>query len=114
MWMNSSNPICQRGNLKCLHQCFSFPYQQTWPKNIQEILWNKNFLRDLVIGLFQLSGLPDDPDNLVECFQEIRWLEEKRDCKGFDFARNAVDVDGDGQITKEEFVEKGLRAISIF
>ena len=29
--------------------------------------------RDLVIGLFQLSGLPDDPDNLVECFQEIRF-----------------------------------------
>ena len=42
----------------------------------------------------------------------LQW--EKRDCKGFDFARNAVDVDGDGQITKEEFVEKGLRAISIF
>ena len=81
-----------------------------YSRNIVE----KNFLRDLVIGLFQLSGLPDDPDNLVECFQEIRWLEEKRDCKGFDFARNAVDVDGDGQITKEEFVEKGLRAISIF
>lgn len=52
-------------------------------------------LKDLVIGLFQLSGLPDDPDNLVECFQEIR---------------NAVDVDGDGQITKEEFVEKGLQS----
>jgi len=52
-------------------------------------------LKDLVIGLFQLSGLPDDPDNLVDCFQEIR---------------NAVDVDGDGQITKEEFVEKGLQS----
>ena len=43
-----------------------------YSRNIVE----KNFLRDLVIGLFQLSGLPDDPDNLVECFQEIRWLEE--------------------------------------
>ena len=87
-----------------------------YSRNIVE----KNFLRDLVIGLFQLSGLPDDPDNLVECFQEIRWLEEnapvgkKSDWMCFDFARNAVDVDGDGQITKEEFVEKGLRAISIF
>ena len=28
-------------------------------------------------------------------------------------ARNAVDVDGDGQITKEEFVEKGLLAFFI-
>ena len=43
-----------------------------YSRNIVE----KNFLRDLVIGLFQLSGLPDDPDNLVECFQEIRWMEE--------------------------------------
>ena len=42
----------------------------------------------------------------------LQW--KKRDCMGVDFARNAVDVDGDGQITKEEFVEKGLRAISIF
>ena len=27
---------------------------------------------DLVIGLFQLAGLPDDPDQLVSCYQEIR------------------------------------------
>lgn len=54
-----------------------------------------NELKDLVIGLFQLAGLPDDPEQLVDCYQDIR---------------NAVDVDGDGQITMEEFVEKGLQS----
>ena len=31
-----------------------------------------------------------------------------------DSCRNAVDVDGDGQITKEEFVEKGFLINSSF
>ena len=119
MWMNSSNPICQRGNLKCLHQCFSFPYQQTWPKNIPEILWKK--ISSGIWWSASSSSLDSRTTRTTwsSAFKRsggwrrmLQW--EKRDCMGFDFARNAVDVDGDGQITKEEFVEKGLRAISIF
>ena len=119
MWMNSSNPICWRGNLKCLHQCFSFPYQQTWPTNIPEILWKK--ISSGIWWSASSSSLDSRTTRTTwsSAFKRsggwrrmLQW--EKRDCMCFDFARNAVDVDGDGQITKEEFVEKGLRAISIF
>ena len=46
--------------------------------DVEELKWDNVFkkiyflFRDLLIGLFQLAGLPDDPDQLVACYQEIK------------------------------------------
>ena len=52
-------------------------------------------IRDIVVGLFRMAGIDEDEDLLVACVTDIK---------------KAVDSDGDGEITKEEFVKHALKS----
>ena len=47
-------------------------------------------IKDIVVGLFKMAGIEEDEDLIDACVMDIN---------------KAVDADGDGEITKEEFVE---------
>ena len=53
------------------------------------------FLRDIVVGLFRMAGIDEEEDLLVACVSDIK---------------KAVDDDGDGEITKDEFVKNALKS----
>ena len=46
-------------------------------------------------GLFRLGGIEEDPDMLDSCATDIR---------------NVVDGDGDGDISKDEFVKNAMQS----
>lgn len=50
-------------------------------------------IRDIVVGLFRLAGIEEDDDLLTACVADVR---------------DAVDQDGDGDISKEEFVKNAM------
>ena len=52
-------------------------------------------IKDIVIGLFRLAGIEEDDDLLETCVTDV--LE-------------AVDKDGDGDISKEEFVKNAMQS----
>ena len=52
-------------------------------------------IKDTVVALFKMSGKEEDENAIVECVDGIR---------------NAVDVDGDGEITKEEFILNAINS----
>ena len=52
-------------------------------------------IKDIVIGLFRLAGIEEDEDLLMTCVADIR---------------DAVDADGDGDITKEDFVKNAMQS----
>ena len=52
-------------------------------------------IKDIVIGLFRLAGIEEDDDLLITCVNDVR---------------DAVDKDGDGDISKEEFVKNAMQS----
>ena len=50
-------------------------------------------IRDIVEGLFRLAGIEEDEDMLASCVTDVR---------------AAIDDDGDGDISKEEFVKNAM------
>ena len=50
---------------------------------------------DLVVGLFKLSKMEEDMDQIVSCVSDIR---------------SSIDKDGDGDISKEEFVTHAMNS----
>ena len=50
-------------------------------------------IRDIVEGLFRLAGIEEDEDMLASCVTDVR---------------AAIDDDGDGDISKKEFVKNAL------
>ena len=56
-------------------------------------------IRDIVIGLFRLAGIDEDDDLISACVSDVR---------------DAVDGDGDGDISKEEFVKNAMKSKFIF
>ena len=50
-------------------------------------------IRDIVVGLFRLAGIEEDEDMLASCATDVR---------------ATIDEDGDGDISKEEFVKNAL------
>ena len=56
-------------------------------------------IKDIVIGLFRLAGIEEDDDLLETCVTDV--LE-------------AVDKDGDGDISHEEFVKNAMQSKFIF
>ena len=56
-------------------------------------------IRDIVIGLFRLAGIEEDEDLITACLADIR---------------DAVDGDGDGDISKEEFVKNAMKSKFIY
>ena len=56
-------------------------------------------IKDIVIGFFRLAGIEEDDDLLETCVTDV--LE-------------AVDIDGDGDISKEEFVKNDMQSKFIF
>merc|ERR1739838_118099 len=56
-------------------------------------------IRDIVVGLFRLAGIDEDEDLLTACVSDVR---------------DAVDKDGDGDISKEEFVKSAMGSKFIF
>ena len=56
-------------------------------------------IRDIVVGLFRLAGIEEDDDLISACVSDVR---------------DAVDGDGDGDISKEEFVKNAMKSKFIF
>merc|ERR1712232_890213 len=56
-------------------------------------------IRDIVVGLFRLAGIEEDDDLVTVCVSDIR---------------DAVDEEGDGDISKEEFVKNAMKSKFIF
>ena len=56
-------------------------------------------ITNIVVGLFRLAGIEEDGDLLAACVLDV--LE-------------AVDQEGDGDISKEEFVEHAMKCKFIF
>jgi len=56
-------------------------------------------IRDIVIGLFRLAGIEEDDDLVTVCVSDIR---------------DAVDEEGDGDISKDEFVKNAMKSKFIF
>ena len=52
-------------------------------------------IRDIVVGLFKMAGIEEEEELLIACITDIK---------------KAVDSDGDGEITKEEFVKNALKS----
>lgn len=52
-------------------------------------------IRDIVVGLFRLAGLEEDEDLLYACTMDVR---------------ASIDGDGDGDISKEEFVKNAMES----
>jgi Ca2+-binding EF-hand superfamily protein len=52
-------------------------------------------IMDLVVGLFKMSKMEEDMDRIVACVHEIR---------------SSIDGDGDGDISKEEFVNNAMNS----
>jgi len=52
-------------------------------------------IRDIVVGLFRLAGIEEDEDLLSACVSDVK---------------DAVDSDGDGDISKEEFVKNAMQS----
>ena len=52
-------------------------------------------IRDIVEGLFRLGGIEQDEDMIAACVQDVREL---------------IDNDGDGDISKEEFVSHAMES----
>ena len=50
-------------------------------------------IRDIVEGLFRLAGIEEDGDMISSCVTDVR---------------AAIDDDGDGDISKEEFVKNAM------
>ena len=50
-------------------------------------------IRDVVEGLFRLAGIEEDEDMLASCSADVQ---------------AAIDEDGDGDISKEEFVKNAM------
>ena len=58
-----------------------------------------NEIMDIVMGLFKMAGMDEDIDMVVVCVSEIR---------------QAVDKDGDGTITREEFIKNAVKSSFIY
>ena len=52
-------------------------------------------IKEIVVGLFKMAGLDEDEDLIDACVMDIN---------------KAVDADGDGEITKDEFVGNALKS----
>ena len=50
-------------------------------------------IRDIVVGLFRLAGIEEHEDMLASCVADVR---------------ATIDEDGDGDISKEEFVKNAM------
>ena len=83
-------------------------------------------IRDIVVGLFHLAGIEEDEDLLYSCTEDVRsnvdrnchaqitvviimrrWRWRCSDCS---HPRATVDQDGDGDISKEEFVKNAMNS----
>ena len=52
-------------------------------------------IKEIMVGLFKMAGLDEDEDLIDACVMDIN---------------KAVDADGDGEITKDEFVGNALKS----
>ena len=50
-------------------------------------------IRNIVLALFKISGFEEDEESIENCIDDIR---------------HAVDIDGDGEISKEEFITNAM------
>ena len=51
-------------------------------------------IREIVLGCFRMAGIDEDEDLLPSCVEDVR---------------ASIDVDGDGDISKEEFIKNALK-----
>ena len=68
-----------------------------------------------MIGLFRLAGIEEDDDLVTVCVSDIRYdkpYHHTQPCIYID--RDAVDEEGDGDISKEEFVRNAMKSKFIF
>ena len=93
----------------------------------------ESFPRDIVVDLFRMAEIDQNEDLVMACVTDIRWFAFtksialsllmlslftllckvlKKVCKLLltTCNRKAVDSDGDGEITKEEFVKHALKS----
>ena len=73
-------------------------------------------IRDIVIGLFRLAGIEEDDDLVTVCVSDIRFCFCSHHNFFFDnfIYRDAVDEEGDGDISKDEFVKNAMKSKFIF
>jgi Ca2+-binding EF-hand superfamily protein len=50
-------------------------------------------IREIVLGCFRMAGLEEDDELLPSCVEDVRM---------------SIDIDGDGDISKDEFVKNAL------
>ena len=56
-------------------------------------------IRGIVVGLFKMSDKIENEEEIIACIKEIQ---------------EAIDADGDGNISKEEFVENAMKSSFIY
>ena len=75
--------------------------------------------RDIVVDLFRMADIDQNEDLVMACVTDIRFdlsslflfsCNLNFHCKTTHIDRKAVDSDGDGEITKEEFVKNALKS----
>ena len=70
-------------------------------------------IRKIVIYLFKVADFDEEEDLLVACIADIKSVHQDSSCISELtelFLRMALGVDGDGEITKEEFIKKGVQS----
>ena len=68
-------------------------------------------IMDLVLGLFKISKMEEDMDKIVSCVQvtdmTILLVLTEIQCQDI---RSSIDGDGDGEISRDEFVNNAMKS----
>ena len=71
-------------------------------------------IREIVIYLFKVADIDEQEDVLVTCIADIKLAHNTSVVTSREltklFLRKALGVDGDREITKEEFIENGVQS----